>query len=62
MIASVDEHDYMLAKKHAQVLRISGEALPMLGQGSWMKFAGLVETGDPQSSQSIDELVYGHQD
>jgi len=24
-----------------------------------MKFAGFVETGDPRSSQSIDEIVYG---
>jgi len=27
-----------------------------------MKYAGFVETGDPHSSQSIDELVYGAKD
>ena len=62
MIAGVDEHDYMLAKKQAQVLRISvaefvrrviRDALPIVGQNPWMKFVGLVESGDPQSSQSI---------
>ena len=25
----------------------------------WMKFAGMVRTGDPNSSQKIDEVVYG---
>ena len=62
MIAGGDEHDYMLAKKQAQVLRISvaefvrrviRDALPIVGQNSRMKFVGLVESGDPQSSQSI---------
>ncbi len=26
----------------------------------WMAFAGMVQSGDPQSSQRIDELIYGH--
>ena len=68
---SLDEREYNLAKKQARVLGISvaefvrraiREALPNLGQSPWMKFAGLVETGDPDSSQCIDELVYGHKD
>jgi len=25
---------------------------------SWMRYAGLVETGDPSSSESVDETVY----
>ncbi len=29
------------------------------GQSAWMKYAGFVETGDPDSSRSIDDLVYG---
>jgi hypothetical protein len=28
----------------------------------WMKHVGLVETGDPRSSQSIDDLVSDHKD
>ena len=31
-------------------------------KASRMKYAGFVETGDPHSSQSIDELVYGTKD
>lgn len=65
---TLDERDYALAKTEAQSLGISvaefvrraiKEALPPPGQGPWMKFAGLVETGNPRSSQSIDEIVYG---
>ena len=28
----------------------------------WMQYAGMVETGDPSSSQRIDEVVYGQKD
>ena len=68
---SLDEREYSLAKKQAQALGISvaefvrralREALPTPGQGAWMKFAGLVESGNPNSSQSVDELVYGHKE
>jgi hypothetical protein len=44
------------------VRRAVREALPPRGEGPWMKFAGFVETGDPRSSQSIDEIVYGQKD
>ena len=65
---SLDEHEYSLAKKEARSLGISiaeyvrravREALPPGGTGPWMKYAGFVETGDPRSSQSVDEIVYG---
>jgi len=68
---SLDEHEYAVAKKEAHSLGISvaefvrravREALPPRGVGSWMKFAGFVETGNPRSSQSIDEIVYGQKD
>jgi hypothetical protein len=68
---SLDEREYRLAKEHARMSGISfaefvrravRDALPPAGQAPWMKFAGLVETGDPRSSQSIDELAYGHKD
>lgn len=26
---------------------------------SWMRYGGLVESGDPNSSQLIDNLIYG---
>ncbi len=25
----------------------------------WMRYAGLVESGDARSSQTVDEVVYG---
>jgi len=68
---SLDEHEYATAKTEARSLGISvaefvrravREALPPRGEGPWMKFAGFVETGNPRSSQSIDEMVYGQKD
>jgi hypothetical protein len=68
---SLDERDYALAKKEARALGISvaefvrraiRDALPPADAGSWMRFAGLVESGNPRSSQSIDDIVYGSKD
>jgi Ribbon-helix-helix protein, copG family len=68
---SLDKHEYDLMKREARSLGISiaelvrravRDALPPAGQGPWMKYAGLVATGDPASSQSIDEIVYGQKD
>jgi hypothetical protein len=68
---SLDEHEYAVAKTEAKSLGISvaefvrravREALPPQGEGPWMKFAGLVETGDPRSSQTVDEIIYGQKD
>ena len=41
---------------------MADEQLPVQGEGAWMKYAGFVATGDPLSSQSIDEIVYGTED
>lgn len=68
---SLDEREYEVAKVEARALGISvaefvrravREALPARGDGPGMKYAGFVETGDPRSSQSIDEIVYGQKD
>jgi len=68
---SPEEQEYAVAKKEAQSLGISvaefvrravREALPPRGQGRWMKFAGFVQTGNPRSSRSVDEVVYGQKD
>jgi hypothetical protein len=65
---SLDEREYRLAQKEAAALGISvaefvrraiREALSPAGERPWMKYAGLVESGDPHSSRSIDDLVYG---
>ena len=68
---SLDEHEYAAVKTEARSLgipvaelvrRAVREALPPRGTGPWMKFAGFVETGNPRSSQSVDEIVYGQKD
>jgi hypothetical protein len=68
---SLDERDYKLAKKEAAALGISvaeyvrralQSTLPPSGHPTWMRYAGLVESGNPRSSQSIDEIVYGRKD
>jgi hypothetical protein len=68
---SLDKEEYDSAKKQAAALGISvaefirravREHLPVRGEGTWMKYAGFVESGDRHSSQSIDEIVYGAKD
>ena len=64
---SLDEQDYKLAKKEAKALgipvaeyvrRAIRRALPSSGRPAWMRYAGLVQSGDPHSSQTVDEVVY----
>ena len=68
---SLDKKEYESAKQQAAALGISlaefirravRERLPVQGDGPWMKYAGFVESGNPRSSQSIDEIVYGSKD
>jgi len=68
---SLEEQDYKLAKKEAAALgipvaeyvrRAIRRVLPISTQPVWMRYAGLVESGNPRSSQSIDDLVYGDKD
>lgn len=67
----LDEGEYSLMKMEAKSLGISiaefvrralQQSLRPRGEGRWMRFAGLVETGDPHSSRSIDEVVYGQKE
>ncbi len=66
---SKEEHD--AAKQEAQRLGISlaellrrslRTALPIDESRPWMRYAGLVESGDTHSSQRIDDIVYGQKD
>ncbi len=64
----LSEAEYRAAKREAAQLGISLAELlrrslrtliPSDESKPWMRFAGMVETGDPRSSTRIDEVVYG---
>ena len=65
---SLSEREYQAAKSEAQRLGISlaellrrslRNVLPSDETKPWMRYAGMVETGDPKSSEHIDDIVYG---
>jgi hypothetical protein len=64
----LDEREYVAAEAEARALgipvaefvqRAVRAALARRGESRWMKYAGFVETGNPRSSRSVDEIVYG---
>ena len=68
---SLEKREYALAKKEAAALGISvaellrralRQALPVKDDAPWMRYAGFVQSGDPHSSQSVDDVVYGSKD
>ncbi len=68
---SLSKEEYDAAKREAQRLGISlaellrrslRRVLPSDDSKPWMQYAGMIQSGDPDSSQHIDELVYGHKD
>ena len=68
---SLDEREYQQAKREAKALSISvaeyvrravRRSLPLSARPPWMRYAGLVESGNPKSSQLVDDVVYGHKD
>jgi hypothetical protein len=68
---SLEEREYALVKQEAAALgipiaelvrRALRQVLPVNDRAPWMRYAGFVESGDPNSSQSIDEIVYGAKD
>ena len=65
---SLSEEDYAAAKREAERLGISlaelvrrslRDFLPADESRPWMRCAGMVESGDPRSSQRADAVVYG---
>ncbi len=65
---SLTETEYDAAKREAERLGISLAELlrrslrtmiPADEAKPWMRYAGMVESGDPGSSQNIDDVVYG---
>jgi hypothetical protein len=65
---SLSEQEYRTAKREASRLGISlaellrrslRTILPADASKPWMRYAGMIETGDPMASQKIDDIVYG---
>ena len=65
---SLSEPEYAAAKREASRLGISLAELlrrslrtmvPADASKPWMRYAGMVESGDSRSSARIDEVVYG---
>lgn len=68
---SLSKEEYDLAKQESKKLGISlaeffrrslRQAIPIRLDKPWMRFCGLVESGNVKSSQEIDEIVYGQKD
>ncbi len=68
---SLSEVEYERAKEEAGKQGISlaeffrrslRNMLPVSREKPWMRYAGLVESGNPKSSQQIDQLIYGQKD
>ena len=65
---SLTRTEYAAAKREAGRLGISlaellrrslRTVLPADESRAWMRYAGMIESGDPQSSRKIDEIAYG---
>ena len=68
---SLTEGEYEAAKQEAARLGISlaellrrslRGVLPVDESKPWMRYAGMIESGDPEASQRIDDIVYGSKD
>lgn len=68
---SLSEEEYEAAKEESRRLGISlaellrrslRRVIPVDESKPWMRYAGMIETGDPSSSQRIDDIVYGQKD
>jgi len=68
---SLSKEEYHAARREARRLGISlaellrrslRSVLPVDETKPWMRFSGMVETGDARSSQHIDDVIYGQKD
>jgi len=68
---SLSGEEYSVAKDEAARLgipfaeffrRALRAALPVDETRPWMRYAGMIETGDSASSTKVDEVVYGEKD
>ncbi len=65
---SLSIFEYSAAKREAKKLGVSlaellrrslRNLLSVDETKPWMRYAGMIESGDPRSSQNIDDVVYG---
>lgn len=65
---SLLEPEYEAAKTEAKRLGISlaellrrslRSVIPVDDSKPWMRYAGMVESGDPNSGRNIDDVIYG---
>jgi Ribbon-helix-helix protein, copG family len=68
---SLTEEEYEAAKQEAEKLGISlaellrrslRRLLPADPSKPWMRYAGMIESGDSCSSTRVDEVIYGQKD
>jgi len=68
---SLSDSEYRAAKREAARLGISlaellrrslRTLLPADEARPWMRYAGMIDTGDSQASRKIDDVVYGQKD
>lgn len=73
---SLSKIEYQLAKETARKMGISLAELlrralhhlipvgvtPHASAKKWLRYQGLVESGNPKSSQEIDDVIYGQKD
>ena len=68
---SLNKEEYEAAKQEARRLGISlaellrrglRTMLPVNEGKPWMRYAGMIESGDAHASQHIDDIVYGNKD
>jgi hypothetical protein len=68
---SLSEEEYQAAKREAERLGVSltellrrslRGMLPVDESKAWMRYAGMIGSGDSRSSQHMDDVIYGQKD
>lgn len=68
---SLNQAEYVQLKKEAKRTGLSiaelfrrflRASLPVDSKKPWMRFAGMIASGNPNSSTEVDDLIYGQKD
>ena len=68
---SLSREEYTAAKREAARLGISlaellrrslRPLLPLSNEPKWMRYAGMIASGDSEASRHVDDVVYGQKD